>query len=54
MFTYTQGGGGTSFTLLANPQTPGITGSRYFYVDQNVVIHVNASVPADSGAPVLP
>lgn len=52
-FTYTPGGG-TAFTLLADPQTPGVTGTRHFYVDQGMVIHVDESGPADAGDPVLP
>ena len=53
VFTYTQGGGGASFALLANPQTPGVTGSRYFYVDQGAAIHVDTTGPADSSDPIL-
>lgn len=53
-FTYTQGVGGSSFTLLADPQHPGVTGTRHFYVDQDDAIHVNPSGPANRGDPVLP
>lgn len=53
-FTYTQGPGGASFTLSANPQTPGVTGIRSFYVEQDLAIHVSSAGPANSGDPVLP
>lgn len=35
-----------SFTLRANPKTPGRTGVRYFYVDETGVIRANASQEA--------
>ena len=53
-FTYAQGAGGTGFTLLADPQSPGVTGSRHFYIDQDAVIHVDPTGSADSTDPVLP
>ena len=54
LFTYTAGGGGTSFTLLTDPQTPGVTGERHFYIDQNMIIHVNQTGPAGPTDPVIP
>jgi len=44
----------TSFSLNADPLTPGVTGSRYFYVDQNLAMHVDESGPADANDPVIP
>lgn len=44
----------TSFSLNADPITSGVTGSRYFYVDQNLVMHVDQSGPADANDPVIP
>ena len=51
-FTYTAAGGG--FTLLADPERPGVTGVRHFYADQALIIHVNESGPASAADPVLP
>ena len=39
IFTFTVGGGGASFRLLADPVTYEATGTRHFYVDQGFVIH---------------
>ncbi len=52
IFTYTSVDGGASFTLLADPQTQGVTGERHFYIDQSMVIHVNQTGPASSVDPV--
>ena len=54
VFTYTQVGGGSGFTLLADPQTAGTTGTRHFYVDQGGVIHQDPSGPADPTDPSVP
>lgn len=35
-----------TFSVTADPITPGTTGQRHFYTDQTCVIHVNNSVPA--------
>jgi prepilin-type N-terminal cleavage/methylation domain-containing protein len=43
-----------SFSLNADPITAGVTGSRYFYVDQALVIHVDQTGPADANDPVIP
>jgi prepilin-type N-terminal cleavage/methylation domain-containing protein len=44
---------GADFTVNADPQTPGTTGVRRFYTDQNLTIHVNYTGPASSSDPVL-
>ena len=38
--------GALSFQLEANPQTPGQTGNRYFYIDQSGVIRFATAAPA--------
>jgi hypothetical protein len=38
----------TSFSITADPVTPGTTGVRYFYTDQSGVVRVNLSPPADA------
>lgn len=43
-----------SFLLNADPITAGVTGSRYFYVDQDLVMHVDQSGSADANDPVIP
>lgn len=43
-----------SFSLKADPLTPGVTGTRHFYVDQSLVMHVNQSGTADANDPVIP
>jgi len=49
-FTYSAGteiGGQTpTYTIQANPITPGETGERHFFTDQSGVIRVNSSRPA--------
>jgi type IV pilus assembly protein PilA len=35
-----------SYSVNADPLSPGYTGTRYFYIDQAGVIHVNQSAPA--------
>ena len=57
-FRYTPGdpnnlGQITSFSIAANPLTPGTTGMRYFYIDQTGVVRMSTSQPADGqGEPV--
>jgi len=53
VFTYAQGAGGSAFTVLADPAQAGVTGSRHFYIDHELVIHVNGSAPAGPADPVL-
>lgn len=43
----------TSFAISAEPVTPNATGTRFFYVDQTAVIHVNRSSPANEDSPSL-
>jgi len=45
------GGVGVTYTLQANPVTPGQTGRRYFYTDQSGVIRSNPSQPATRSDP---
>lgn len=52
VFTYAQAG--SSFSLNADPQTVGVTGTRYFFVNEDLRIHVDNAGPADSGDPILP
>jgi type IV pilus assembly protein PilA len=56
-FTYTPGavtGGVTpTYTVQANPISPGQTGQRYFFTDQSGVIRMNISRPAMSSDPPL-
>lgn len=52
-FTYAQGAGGSSFTVLANPVTAGVTGSRHFFVDESLIIRVDGAGPADAADPPL-
>ena len=51
-FTYALAGNG--FTLNADPQTPGVTGVRHFYVDEQVAIHADEAGPADANDPIIP
>jgi type II secretory pathway pseudopilin PulG len=56
-FTYSSGtpmnGVRPTYTIQANPITPGQTGQRYFFTDQSGVIRVNGSRPATvSDAPL--
>jgi type II secretory pathway pseudopilin PulG len=46
-------GCGTSYTVNANPQTPGSTGQRYFYTDESGVIRVNNAGPATAADPPI-
>jgi type II secretory pathway pseudopilin PulG len=39
VFSYTQGAGGRSFTLLGNPQRHGTTGVRHFYMNETMAIY---------------
>ena len=42
-----------TFTLTANPETPGTQPGRYFFVDSSGMIHVNPSQPATASDPPL-
>ena len=52
VFTYAQGGNG--FTLNADHQTPGTTGTRYFFVNEQLIIRVDMAGPADNNDPPIP
>jgi prepilin-type N-terminal cleavage/methylation domain-containing protein len=39
-----------AFTLNAGPQSPGITGNRYFFIDQSGVVRQNRGAPATSAS----
>ena len=52
VFTYAPGGNG--FTLNADPQTPGKTGTRYFFVNEQLIIRMDLIGPADSNDPPIP
>jgi prepilin-type N-terminal cleavage/methylation domain-containing protein len=43
-----------TFTLTANPVTPGVTGTRHFFTSEQLAIHMNASGPAGGSDPVIP
>jgi len=50
-FTYIQtatdsNGCGSSYTVIADPVTPGTTGQRYFFTDMSGVIRANATTQA--------
>ena len=54
-FTYTQGVGGRSFTLLGNPQQHGTTGVRHFYMNEMLTIYATSqNQDATTADPVLP
>jgi prepilin-type N-terminal cleavage/methylation domain len=48
-------GNGTNdtYTVTADPITPGVTGQRYFYTDQSGVVRANPSAPASSSDPPI-
>ena len=52
LFTYAQTGNG--FTLNADPVTAGVTGTRHFFVNEQLTIHMDPSNPADINDPVIP
>ena len=41
------------FSVNADPQTPGQTGNRYFYIDEEGIIHGSTSGQATAGDPVI-
>ncbi len=47
-FNYT--GGTNTWSCTADPETPGTTGDRYFFVDQTGVIRFSSSGTATSGS----
>ncbi len=50
-FTYVVAPSG--FTVNADPEIPGTTGTRYFYVDENLAIHVNYTGTASINDPII-
>jgi type IV pilus assembly protein PilA len=55
IFTYTAGASGVSgnvlsYSITANPITPGSTGRRRFFTDQSGVIRANTNGTADAGS----
>jgi len=55
VFTYTAGASGVagnilSYSITANPTTPGSTGRRRFFTDQSSVIRANTTGTADSSS----
>lgn len=53
VFTYAASGGGAGFTLLADPITPGVTGSRHFFIDESMQVRFNLTQPAGASDPVV-
>jgi prepilin-type N-terminal cleavage/methylation domain-containing protein len=54
VFTYAPTAGNVGFEVHANPQDPGVSGTRYFYVAEDLAVHVDPGGPADGGDPVIP
>lgn len=42
---------GQDWSCQANPETPGVTGDRYFYMDSRGVVRFRLKEPSDSGDP---
>lgn len=58
VFTYQPGpeqsrGPVASFTLQADPISPGASGIRHFFLDQTGIIHISSDGPADANSPIL-
>lgn len=43
-----------TYSINANPTSPGSTGDKYFYVDQSNVIRENLGGPANASSPPVP
>jgi prepilin-type N-terminal cleavage/methylation domain-containing protein len=41
------------FSVNANPVSPGVTGGRYFFIDERGVIHSNQNQPAGPDDPIV-
>jgi type IV pilus assembly protein PilA len=52
-FTYTVGGGNSTFTLNADPIAPGQSGDMHYFADQSLVIRFNPSAVAAAGDSVV-
>ncbi len=48
-YTFNLSGGGTTFTVVATPQTANVTGVRNFFVDQSGVVRVGQD---STGTPI--
>ena len=48
-YTFGYTGGTNTWSCNADPQTPGTTGDRFFFVDQSGVIRFNSSATAGTG-----
>ena len=53
-YVFTYGQVGNTFTLNADPVTLGTTGTRYFFVNEQLVIRMDLTGPADSSDPPIP
>lgn len=51
-FSYTSGDS-QHFSVNANPILPGLTGQKYFFMDETGVIHANAQQAAGPSDPIL-
>lgn len=47
-------GANETYRINADPATPGVSGGKYFYVDQTNVIRYNAAAPAGPGDRPIP
>lgn len=52
-FTYVIGASNNSFTLNADPVTPGSTGDMHYFADESQVIRFNAAAPAGAADAVV-
>ena len=51
-YNYTLTGDASGFTANADPQTPGITGNRYFFVDTSAVIRYSNATATATSTPI--
>src|SRR3954463_2325279 len=52
-FTYTPSAGNATFTLLAEPVSPGQTGDNYYFADQSQVVRFHTNAPATDTDPAI-
>ncbi len=45
--------GSTTWAMLAEPVDPGVSGDRYFFIDESGVIRFREGEPADGGSPAV-
>lgn len=48
-YSFTWNGGGTTYSVVASPQTPNVTGVRNFFIDSSGVVRVGIDA---SGTPI--